>query len=271
MKYAILRTEKLKKSDVGGMAKHHDRTRTTLNADPDKKSENSLLAGVPSSQVPIIIQERIQKIEGEQGKKTRKDAVAAIEVLMTASPDFFKDKSDGYIRAWGERSVDWSKSHFGADNVVSAVLHRDETTPHLHVVVFPETPDHKLSAKHWLDGFEKMQSMQDSYAEAVEYAGLERGIKGSKAKHTDIKRWYAEGLPKAREQVIAMTERARELGVNIENHLKHQFSEFLGIFASQNPTKEQGLSRVQERTRQLEPEKAKERQKENEQDWGISR
>lgn len=231
------------------MAKHHDRTRTTLNADPDKKNENKLLAGVPSSQVPVAIQERISKIEENQGKKTRKDAVAAIEVLMTASPEFFKDKQEWLIRAWSERSVDWAKSHFGADNVVSAVLHRDETTPHLHVVVFPETPDHKLSAKHWLDGFEKMQSMQDGYAEAVKIDGLERGIKGSKAKHTDIKRWYAVGLPKAREQVKELTERALAIGANIERTLEKQFKDLANAF-ERHREKQQENSQYLERTQQ---------------------
>lgn len=265
MNYAILRTEKIKKGDVGAMAHHHDRTRTTLNADPEQKHENKIIAGVESAKVPELINARINDIEQATGKKTRKDAVAAIEVLMTASPEFFKDKEEWRIRVWSERSTEWAQKHFGKNNVISAVLHRDETTPHLHIVVFPETPDHKLSAKHWLDGIEKMQAMQDGYAEAVKIDGLERGIRGSKAKHMDIKRWYAEGLPKAREQVKAMTERARELGINIERTLERQFMDFAERFKKPEPV----LAQAAEKEKSLGKEPVLEKKNDRKKDWGM--
>lgn len=252
MSYAILRTAKLKKGDVGAMAHHHDRSRETLNANPEQQKENKLITGVESSKVPELINQRVKAIEERQGKKTRKDAVVGIEVLMTASPEFFKNMPDWQTERWADRSVDWAKEHFGKENVLSGVLHRDETTPHLHLVVFPETPEHKLSAKNWLDGFEKLSSMQDSYAEAVKIDGLERGIKGSKAKHMDIKRWYAEGLPKAREQVLAMTERARELKINIEKHLERQFKDFVQTF--KKPEKVIEREKRQEKTLEKAPE-----------------
>jgi hypothetical protein len=71
------------------------------------------------------------------------------------------------------------------------ILHRDETTPHLTAFVVPVHPETgKLNASHWLDGREKLQDLQDSYAEAVATHGLERGIAGSKAKHTTVKQFY---------------------------------------------------------------------------------
>lgn len=265
MNYAILRTEKIKKGDVAAMAHHHDRSRPTLNADPAQQQENKLMAGVASAAVPELVNARIKSIEERQGKKTRKDAVAAIEVLMTASPEFFEGREEWQIRVWAERSTEWAQKHFGKDNVLSAVLHRDETTPHLHIVAFPETPDHKLSAKHWLDGVEKMQAMQDDYAEAVKIDGLERGVKGSKAKHTDIKRWYAEGLPRAREQVKAMTERALELGINIEKTLERQFMDFAERFKKPEPV----LAQAAEKEKSLGKELVLEKKNDRKKDWGM--
>lgn len=274
MSYAILRTAKLKKGDVGAMAHHHDRSRETLNANPEQQHENKLISGVESSKVPELINQRVKAIEEQQGKKTRKDSVVGVEVLMTASPEFFKTVPDWQIERWSERSVDWAKDHFGKNNVISAVLHRDETTPHLHLVVFPETPEHKLSAKHWLDGFEKLSSMQDSYAEAVKIDGLERGIKGSKATHMDIKRWYAEGLPKAREQVKAMTERARELKINIEKHLEKQFKDFVQTFKKPEKEVEKELIRekILEKAPEIkQPEQILRKKNDKEKDRGFSR
>ncbi|HPY53950.1 MAG TPA: MobV family relaxase, partial [Treponemataceae bacterium] len=268
------RTEKLKKGDLGGMAHHHDRSRQTLNADPEKKLENKLIAGVESAKVPEIINSRITEIEERQGKKTRKDAVVGIEVLMTASPEWFAGKEEWQIKAWSERSVEWAKKHFGENNIISAVLHRDESTPHIHLVAFPETPEKKLTAKHWLDGVEKMQAMQDGYAEAVKHSGLERGIKGSKARHIDIKRWYAEGLPKAREQVKAMTERAKELGISIERSLERQFFEFAKAFAPQKKLEEKEIERTKEpeKERNIHQEIQRAfRKKDKEKDRGFSR
>ena len=251
MNYAILRTAKIKKGNVGGMCHHHARTKDTPNADIELKHENELLAGQRSELVPEIVRQRISAIEEKNGRKTRKDAVACVEVLMTASPEFFKDKEQ--VQAWAKQSVNWVKEHFNEDNVVNAVLHLDESTPHIHAVVVPETQDHKLSAKHWLGGREKMQNMQDSYAEKMQVMDLERGIRGSRAKHMDIKKWYSEGLPKAQEQVKNLLQEAQELKANVEKSLKKQFSAMSGFFQARELEKQKGHD-----TKDLSIEKAQE-------------
>nr|ADO19096.1 plasmid recombination enzyme [Nostoc flagelliforme str. Sunitezuoqi] len=49
----------------------------------------------------------------------------------------------------------------------------------------------QLRAKHFFDGRLKMRQFQDSYSEATEHLGLERGIKGSRAQHQEIKDFYS--------------------------------------------------------------------------------
>ncbi len=252
---------------MAAVCHHLDRSRETLNADPEKKIENRLMAGVLCQHAPELINSRIADIEKKSGKKTRKDAVAAIEVLMTASPEFFKDKQEWQVQVWAERSTDWAKNHFGQDNIVSAMLHRDESTPHLHIMVFPETPDHRLSAKEWLDGGDKMRDMQDRYAQAVKIDGLERGVKGSKARHLDIKRWYAEGLPLAREQVRQLTDQALALGADIEKALSKQFNDITRYFQPKEKVQEHTIERQPERRREIKKEKEKDQS--NDREFGL--
>ena len=80
---------------------------------------------------------------------------------------------------------------FGKENIVRFVLHRDEKTPHLHVVTVNLTKDGRLSAKEILGNPKAMQERQDRYAEQMKSFGLERGLKNTGIDHEDAKAFYA--------------------------------------------------------------------------------
>ena len=115
---------------------------------------------------------------------------------MTASRDFYQrgDEADRAARlaAWAERSMTWLRERYGAANVVAAVLHKDEQTPHIQALVVPINEQGRLSAYTYTGGREKLARMQDSYAEAMRPLGLERGVKGSVAAHQTVKEFYAK-------------------------------------------------------------------------------
>lgn len=90
--------------------------------------------------------------------------------------------------------MEWLKSHFGADNVKSATLHLDETTPHIHSMIFPKNEKGRLCAKDWLGGAEKLSAMQDSYALAMQGLELERGKKALKLAIWRLKNGMAKGF-----------------------------------------------------------------------------
>src|SRR5690606_38021243 len=71
------------------------------------------------------------------------------------------------------------------------VLHRDERTPHLHVVTVPLTKDGRLSAKEVMGNRKDMQERQDRYADAMKVFGLNRGIRNTGIKHESAKEYYA--------------------------------------------------------------------------------
>ena len=183
--FAILRTEKLKTfGNIGGSLAHNFRDIETPNADADRtvKNSHSLKS---SAEVMDAIQLRLPE-------KRRSDAVLCIEHLITASPTW---------SGWGteneheffENSKKWLEKQYGSKNVVAVSIHRDETTPHLIAYVVPlDEATGKFNAKKWLGGRAKMSQMQSDFANQVKSLGLERGIEGSKAKHTRIKEYYAK-------------------------------------------------------------------------------
>ena len=83
----------------------------------------------------------------QAGCRTRKDSTRFADTLITASPEFFKKKSPKEIQAFFQRAADFLIGRVGKENIVSAVVHMDEKTPHLHLVFVPLTEDNRLCAK----------------------------------------------------------------------------------------------------------------------------
>ncbi len=183
MSFAILRTSKIGSlGKVGAVGQHIHRTRKTPNADPTRSHLNQFSPGTEST---------LDRVKSRLPAKVRKNAVLAVEVLMTASPQYFFEKSAEQIDEWKQASLAWANQYFGGtENIVDWAFHLDETTPHIHAIVVPIDPKGKLNCRHFLNGKEKMSELQDSYAEAMKRFELDRGIKKSLAHHQDIKTYY---------------------------------------------------------------------------------
>lgn len=182
--YAILRTEKLKTfGNIGGSLSHTFRDVYTPNADSKLLKENKVLIGSYSSEEVL---DDIKKRISEITDKPRKNGVLTIEVLQTYSPN-----SKVSLPEWEKKNVEWLKNHFGEKNVISCVLHKDESTPHIVSYVVPEK-NGKLNCREILGGREKLQKMQDSYANSMKSFKLQRGVKNSKAEHITVKKYYSK-------------------------------------------------------------------------------
>lgn len=179
-KFAIIGVGKLKTSgNIGGVLDHMERKRKTENSNG---RDNDILIKPPP--LPEIMQRIREYIP-------RKNAVFAYDFLMTASPEFFQGKTEADIKQWEQDSLNWCKSVFGAENVIGAVCHRDETTPHIQALIIPEH-EGKLNAKHFTGGREKLRNLWTSYAQAMKPWGLKRGRLYSPAEHKTIKQYYAD-------------------------------------------------------------------------------
>ena len=185
MAYAIMRAKKL--ANMGSVAasmQHCYRERETHNADQERTPDNQHL-GAKSTD------EAMGKLRALLPEKRRKDAVLAVEYVMTASPEWFAKATPEQEQAFFQRSLQWLADKYGADRIVTASIHRDEATPHLSAFVVPLTQDKRLSAKEFIGSRDKMRADQTSYAGCVADLGLERGIEGSKATHQTIQQHYA--------------------------------------------------------------------------------
>lgn len=189
-KYCIFRVgEKYKTiNSIKGFEGHMERTFNTPNANISNRSKNKILIG--DKNILENVQEYIQDI------KLRKNGVLARDLLLTASPEFFRERSKQDVEHWINVNIDFLKQHFG-DNIRYAVVHRDELTPHIHCLLVPKFLDqkrnkYKLSNNKYFDGRDKLSEWQDKYAEFInsEYKELKRGTKGSKAQHVKIKQYY---------------------------------------------------------------------------------
>ena len=184
MAYAIMRCKKL--STMGSAAsslQHCYRERETHNADAGRTPDNEHHAAQSTN-------EAMGKLRELLPEKRRKDAVLAVEYVMTASPEWWKSASQQQQADFFTRSKQWLADKYGADRIITASIHRDETSPHLSAFVVPLTKDGRLSAKEFIGGRQKMQADQTNFAAAVHDLGLHRGIEGSKASHTRIQSFY---------------------------------------------------------------------------------
>jgi hypothetical protein len=187
MGFAILRTQKLKHlASVRRSLKHAFREQDTPNADPQRLAENTHIGAQDAA-------EGMAKVEALLPEKRRKDAVLAIEYLVTASPEDLRGKSREAQDAYFRDALDWLRERHGARNVVYAGIHRDEHSPHLYAYAVPlDAATGRLNAKKWLGGAQALGAMQTEFAERVGRAhGLERGIEGSRARHQTIQQFYA--------------------------------------------------------------------------------
>ena len=193
MAYAILRTAKLKSfGEIGGSLSHNYRTRPTPNASPIRTPDNS--HSVSKSYLVM------DGIKNRLPEKTRKNAVLAIEYLITASPEWSGWQNKEKEQEFFKRSVEWLQQKHGKENVIATSIHRDETTPHLIAYVVPIDGRGKLNARSFLGGRAALSKMQTDFHSKVKDLGLERGLEGSKAEHKTVKEFYAElqePLPKA--------------------------------------------------------------------------
>ncbi len=198
MPYAIARIAKLKQANIAGSGMHVSRGRNTPNADRSKLEDNQALIHNDDRHLPLaeVVHNKIHSVE--QQRKIRTDAVYAVEILLTASPEYFRpddpsrygDYQAAKLADWTEATVRWLKQEYG-EKIVRAELHLDEATPHIHAYLVPTDENGQLNCKKIFGGRAKMFAFQDSYAAATKHLGLERGVKDSQAEHTTVKDYYS--------------------------------------------------------------------------------
>lgn len=219
MGYAVLHLDK-SPGNESAMTDHIERNVIHPNVDPNRVHLNKELIEFPEgvNNRTEAIQHRL-KTAGLT-RQVGKNQVQVIRFMLSGSPeDMERIQQEGKLDEWCKDNIEWLKKTYGAENVVSATLHLDETTPHIHASVVPivqgerrqkeskmkkeqeqtNTPKRKYKKKDPnrvrlccddVMAKAKLIEYQDSYGEAMNKYGLMRGIKGSDARHITLTEFY---------------------------------------------------------------------------------
>ncbi|WP_155010774.1 MobV family relaxase [Priestia megaterium] len=176
-KYGIIRMQKFHKDAILGIQKHNQREgENSKNKDID--SNKTMLNYDLVNEDKIKYHEEIKKMTATRVKrKIRNDAVLVAEFFVSASPEYMHAMSLDEQRKYFEASLDHIAGKYGQQNILYAVVHNDEATPHMHVGFVPITEDRRLAAKEYFHGKTKIRRIQDDFHNYMNKRGydIERG------------------------------------------------------------------------------------------------
>lgn len=206
--YGILRFKKYKGPAISPIEAHNERTKEQYASNPDIDTSRSRYNFRLVQPQGRYREEADRQIEAAHCR-VRKDSVRVVEALVTASPEFFKGKSRSEIKAYFEYALEFLKSKQDAKTFISAVVHMDEKTPHLHLCFVPLTADGRLSAKEIIGNRKNLVKWQDEFWQHMvkQYPELERGESASQTGREHIPpRLFKEmtQLTKQKEQLDAL-------------------------------------------------------------------
>ena len=180
--YGILRLQKYDGGAVRGIDTHVERRATSSRTNPDIDFAKSCNNFDLQSLYQGTFNSRIKNVLEKNGiTKTRKNAVVLAELLFTASPTFFDKKSDDEIRQYFTDCYDFACKEYGKENIISAVVHLDEKTPHLHLELVP-IKDNKLNARE-LFNYKTTEMQNKAHKQVFSKYGLDRGETNKELKH----------------------------------------------------------------------------------------
>jgi hypothetical protein len=244
--YAVVHMMKIKSGAVGGIQSHNNREhepKTNPDVDMSRSEDNYDL--ISCDNYKRSIKEKLSNLV-ESSRAVRKDAVVVCNFIVTSDNETMNALGADRQREFFQDSVKWFSDRYGADRVLNATVHMDETTPHLHIGVMPITQDGRLSAKAIFTKTE-MKAIQTEFARDVgEKYGLERGVEGSERTHLSEARFKEQ---KALEMANEHGAIAQELQIIAED-CKQELSEA----ARSLETVKQELSTMQDRKDTLQGE-----------------
>lgn len=247
MGFAVITIKKPKGNDAGTTA-HIERLVIPGNADPDRTHLNKHLIEYPDG-----VENRTQAIQHRIDnagikRKISHNQIRALQIVLSGTPeDMQRIQAEGRLDEWCNDNVKWIQDTFTKDNLVSAVLHMDEKTPHIHATVVPivtgerrkelekkkraykpEQDENKPAKKKYrkkpadtvrlcaddVMTRENLVWFQDSYAEKMAKYDLQRGIRGSDARHIDTPKHYRDLYVKnedLKEDIEVLQERKEEV------------------------------------------------------------
>ena len=247
MPYTILRFKKLKGGAISGCERHNERKKEIYKSNPDidieKSKQNYHIIEPPK----YTYGRKVNDLIKESNCKTRKDSVKLVETLITASPEFMQKLSLTEQKEYFKRATDFMIDKIGKQNIISAVVHMDESNPHMHLVFCPINKENKLSAKSILGNQKSLSEWQTEYFECMHerWNELERGKSSIETKRKHIPTWLfklSTMLDSRYEQLTKIMSNANAFNIK---KTKEQVMELLVTFLPQAKRFEKELERLE--------------------------
>ena len=205
--YAVLRVDRRKAKTMAAIAAfsaHTMREKPTPNADPDVPAP--LVIYMADGTTPYQAARHL--LDGVE--RRNRDTVLCREIVLSASPNYFRPGRESMcgvfdldkVKIWTVASLAWAERQW-PDQLASMVLHLDEQTPHVHLLVVPRvkmpTGVWKLNSKALFDR-ERLRELQTGYGDSLAPLGIRRGEPGNQVKHSEVRQFYgavnaAKALP----------------------------------------------------------------------------
>lgn len=202
--------EKYKRADIVGIERENERDenyKSTRNPQIDKSKTYLNYHTMPYEKKYLaFIDERIKQLSPK--RKIKDDAVLITSFILGSDKEFFDGLTAEQQTRFFADCTDFFSERYGKENVISAVVHLDESTPHLHFNLMPVT-DGRLCAKELFDR-NALRYLQTDFYEAVgKKYGLERGKEGSTAKHLDTVAYKTKKMTESAEAKMREAEKAQ--------------------------------------------------------------
>ena len=203
--FAIMRFAKYKGPEISRIESHNERTKETYASNPDidpTRTHLNFHLIEPTNRYRAEAERQIAAAHC----RTRTDSVRLVETLITCSPEFFKGKDEKAVRAYFQHALDFLQQKQRPDTFVSAVVHLDEKTPHMHVTFVPLTQDGRLSAKDIIGNRKHLIAWQDAYWQhmVAKYPDLQRGESASETGRVHIP-------PQVFKQMVRLTKKRQHI------------------------------------------------------------
>ncbi len=236
--------EKYKRQEVSPVEEENERDESYQTANPNidsSRTKDNYHIIYPRQSYIAAINSRLKRLELK--RKIRSDAIYMNSFVITSDGEFFKD-----MRAWEQHAFFEDCAHFfmdkyGYENVLSAVVHMDETTPHLHLNIVPIN-DGRLSSKSLFDRRKLAQLQTELWEQVGNKYGLKRGKYGSTAKHVSA----------AEHRAKKIVEEAEQRGSEIDEQTEKKKTELADLAQTVDAVKEAANKPIPKKKKDVESE-----------------
>lgn len=215
MSYLVCHIEKYTKGSVFGLQKHEQRENENYSNKEIKIEESKNNLNLLRDEKINYLKEidRIIKENKTSERAIRKDAVLCVSSIISSDREFFNNLTEHQTNEFFRSALEFYKEKFGEENIVSAIIHKDETTPHMHINFVPITKDGRLSAKSIINrnSLRKIQKELPKYLQEKGF-NIERGVEGNKVKHIKTIE-YKKQMTKKINDIENVVQNARKVGL----------------------------------------------------------